>query len=328
MGIFNKLPGFGGGGGGGGLPGPVSRDVYSPWKDFTKKITSGDRMERDEASKLMPDWLRKELDPIIASGPLKKHGITSTGDAWKFSPAMRMGTSLWNKYVAGDDEKFNALPEEQKDAVLEMLRERAIEELGSQEKSLAENIPKQRAISESVLDKELAEMTKELGYEAGVAKQQVGELGAERGLLRSTFTGKQLGKVESGELAAKGELLGQNVQRKMQLREIERKALEDVATQRKALEEQIRSAKSGQALGVSSMKDLEALQQNFDRQINALEIQSANRQQLTSALGTMFANLGFLYGTRSQSPQAGPKDNYGDRNAPQSSQKAGGSYYY
>lgn len=176
-------------------------------------------------------------------------------------------------------------------AQLEAERQRRLNELGFQEAFARDMLESSTKEAANAIDLQLLEMTKELGYNAGLARQQEAGQAAAKGLLRSSFGNRAIGDVTQRELQQQNILQGQAAQQKVDVSEATRKMLNDISTRRQQMADELNQAELNQIDEIRSSFDLNDIQMQMEQQIAAIEQNAANRSAMMGMIGGLIGNL-------------------------------------
>jgi len=153
------------------------------------------------------------------------------------------------------------------------------------EDELRGNLFRQAESSGQAIDAQVAALSEQLGFNAGQFRRQIGASQASRGLLRSGFTGQQIGENFLAEAQAKAGVTSRAEAQKRAIESGVERAQRGVASQREVLENKLRSAQ----LSATSLEQFEAqkatINAEFDRFISDLEIGSGDKDFLKGLLG-------------------------------------------
>jgi len=175
------------------------------------------------------------------------------------------------------------------------IREYHIGQIKKREGELTQNLMEQRGKFGEAVDKQLANMLEETGYQAGQARVQSGASLSGRGLLRSTAAENQLGEIGQAELQQKQTQRARADVQKSQAARFTRGVTEDIAARRRAAQasqglEELRVAED-----LVFNFDTQAAHQRFQEELQTMNIHAQDEAFFTEALGAIVGtgiNLG------------------------------------
>lgn len=229
------------------------------------------------------DGMKQDIERQISSRPKKTVTIKGPGPFPDLE--LPIPDKTYDPLAQGSQVKF---------AELQKQREKRIKELEAVENQLRGELTRKTSDVGTAIDKELAQLTQQVGFKTDEAMAQTSEQNASRGLLRSTFATDQLGDVQQQKLQGLADLRSQTDQKKLQVQDQQRQALNTIAQRRQQFNEQIRQADISNLQDIVSNSRIQQLQDEFATYVTNMQINSAQRGALMGTLGGLFSNLAFL----------------------------------
>lgn len=168
---------------------------------------------------------------------------------------------------------------------LENAREQRLQNLSAQESQMGAELATRTSNVNQAIDNELKQLTADLGYRSDQARQTVAGNAADRGLLRSSLAGEQIGEVSKQQLQEKAGLEAQNRAKKLGASQAAVDAVNEIGKQRQALSDQIREANLEQLQTINEQFSMQSIRNNFEKQLTEMDIDAATKAGLLGALG-------------------------------------------
>jgi len=178
---------------------------------------------------------------------------------------------------------------------LQEKRNKKLEELRAAENELRGQLSTTTKDVGTAVDRELEGLLAQTGFQAGVARQAVGEAGETRGLGRSSMLAEQIGDITSEEFGQRAELQQGAASAKRQIMEKSQEPIRQIQAQREAIElgqygQEIMSNKS-----LANVADRERLQLEYNEIIRGIGRTSQRNAFLSGMAGGISKSFGEIF---------------------------------
>lgn len=170
-------------------------------------------------------------------------------------------------------------------------REKRITELRSAENELRGHLVSQVGEVGKNIDLELQELTAQVGFRAGEARQDLGAGASERGLLRSSFALKRAGDVENAFLEQRGTLKAEANRKYRAVTGAAQKTLNDIAVRRDELARRIQESERAALSQLANEFRMTDLRTQFETEISTMQMDAKAKAALMNSFSSIFTNL-------------------------------------
>lgn len=171
------------------------------------------------------------------------------------------------------------------------------EELDRQEAEYRTQLDKEQGEAFSSVDEQTARLLEQAGIMGQMARSQTGSSMADRGLLRSSFTGQALNKVNLAEQQNKSNVRLQGAETKQEIQGLTEDAKQRITHRRQQLEQQRLKDKLADNERRRVALHESRLRMQLDEELSTMGIKAQDKEMLFNNVGNFFSGAAKLAGS-------------------------------